>query len=508
MGGVARAQCGTGPVPHTKGRLIERTHALNATLRVAIRDVPREPSPAGRSARTTTVPWGGRWLRVVLAARYDSDWWRGSQGVCLPFSLVRSHFTIMSEADISSPRRRRWFRFTLRTLLLVTFLVALAASYMGHHVARARLERRVAAEVWDAGGRAVYSHQIQQENPLGLRSEAVSVGPPGPWPIRRLFGDDIFDAVHYVVFSNNPSVNEKGLTRLHELTELRHLELHGERFTDAGIDDLLKIRHLQRLHLRDTSITPAGLGRLSQLPALQELGIIGSSVTDAYAEQLTSFPHLETVYFIQTRITDEGLSSLAAMTGLRRLGIVQALGGGVSDTGIAALASLRDLEELSLAGTPVTDESLRMIGELRNLRMLYFGLSDVTDGGMMHLEGLHALETLILSGTEVGDEGIAVVAGMPRLRELYLGGTLITDRGLDHLEGLADLEYLNICGTDVTDAGLVKLRGLKSLTSLHVTLGEGMTAEGVDALKVHLPGCTVECFEGHPLRGMRPVGER
>ena len=102
----------------------------------------------------------------------------------------------------------------------------------------------------------------------------------------------------------------------------------------------------------------------------------------------------------------------------------------------------------------------------------------------------------------MGDEGIGVVARMPQLRELDLYGTLITDRALDYLEGLAHLEHLNISDTDVTDAGLMKLRGPESLALLEVTLGEGLTAEEVDALKVHLPGCTVRCWRRDPITGI------
>ncbi len=387
--------------------------------------------------------------------------------VHLPFSLVRSHFTIMSEADISSPRRRGWFRFTLRTLLLATFLVALAASYMGYHVARVGREREVAAEIRAAGGETLYCYQVEQ----GL----LDADPPGPWPIRWLFGDDIFAAVQDVSYSYDPLANDEALTRLQELAELRGLRLYGEGFTDGGVDEVLKTRNLQAISLGDTAITPAGLGRLSQLPQLEHLTLSGSSVTDDHAVQLSSFSHLESLQLVRTSVTDEGLAAVGTITGLRSLQLQ--LAPGVSDSGIAALAPLRNLETFFLLGTSISDESLRTIGELRNLRFLFLWEKAVTDAGVVHLERLHALETLNLRGTQVGDEGIAVVRGMPRL------------------------DHLSINETAVTDAGLMKLHGLKALSVLEVTLGEGVTAEGVDGLKAHLPGCTVRCWERNPITG-------
>ena len=56
---------------------------------------------------------------------------------------------------------------------------------------------------------------------------------------------------------------------------------------------------------------------------------------------------------------------------------------------------------------------------------------------------------------------------------------------------------LDLSRTQITDAGIRSLGGLKKLTSLEVTIGNGVTPQGVTELKKAIPACEVRCWDLH-----------
>jgi hypothetical protein len=129
-------------------------------------------------------------------------------------------------------------------------------------------------------------------------------------------------------------VKDADLTMLHELTDLRKLNLFGTAITDAGLDHLSGLTGLQTLHLNATAIGDAGLQHLRGLRGLSTLSLYG------------------------TRVTDAGLEHLMGLTNLQSL----ALGGTqITDLGLEHLKGLRELRQLSLSGTKVTPESIQRL---------------------------------------------------------------------------------------------------------------------------------------------------
>src|SRR6476646_10397108 len=95
----------------------------------------------------------------------------------LPIHLVRNR-----------PRRRRWFRFSLRTLLIA---ITLLCVWLGLTFNRANDERHAAAVIEDAHGEIVYDWQIR---PPGSDPN-IQLTPLGPKWLRSLLGPHWFDRI-------------------------------------------------------------------------------------------------------------------------------------------------------------------------------------------------------------------------------------------------------------------------------------------------------------------------
>jgi hypothetical protein len=85
-------------------------------------------------------------------------------------------------------RKRRCFQFSLRTLLIFTFLVAVPCAWLGSKIERKRREREAVKVIAEFGGRAYYDYQFNgdPEDPQW----SVDAEPSAPGWLRRWLGDD------------------------------------------------------------------------------------------------------------------------------------------------------------------------------------------------------------------------------------------------------------------------------------------------------------------------------
>jgi hypothetical protein len=103
------------------------------------------------------------------------------------------------------------------------------------------------------------------------------------------------------------------LARLAPLTlNLRWLDLGGTGVTDAGLEQVARMKNLSRLHLERTGLTDAGLEHLAGLPELAYLNLYGTKVTDAGLACLKADPKLRQLYLWQTQVTPTGAQAFAA----------------------------------------------------------------------------------------------------------------------------------------------------------------------------------------------------
>jgi hypothetical protein len=144
-----------------------------------------------------------------------------------------------SEPQPAAPYPKlRWYQWRLRSLFLLTLLVAVGMSWF---------------------------------------AEANNT-PRGPGWLRGLLGDDLFNDVTRVNLSGMETDDD--LIHLRAFPRLRHLLLDGTQVTDDGLKHLESLTCLEFLSLGRLKITDAGLMHLYGLNRLQRLTLDGTRVTD------------------------------------------------------------------------------------------------------------------------------------------------------------------------------------------------------------------------------------
>lgn len=126
----------------------------------------------------------------------------------------------------------------------------------------------------------------------------------------------------------------------------------------------------------------------------------------------------------------------------------------------------------------------------------------VTSGDLRELDRYANLECLYLASQMMTPDQWAAVGRFSGLRELYLEGSNVSDAGLAGLSVLHRLRYLGLGNTGITDAGLQALAAFPGLKK--VDLGQGVTPDGVAALRRARPDITVREDEFAFLAPLRP----
>ncbi len=164
----------------------------------------------------------------------------------------------------------RWrFQFSLRSLLVLTVVVAVPFSWLAVEMKGARKQREAVGAIRKLGGWIVYDYeQPTIPNPQ----------PPGPEWLRKLLGNDFFANVVLVNLGGMQATDGE-LEHIKELTQLQDLWLYGGHVTDEGVKHLKGLTQLVLLHLGGTQITDTGIVYLHGLSQLQTLDLTGTKVT-------------------------------------------------------------------------------------------------------------------------------------------------------------------------------------------------------------------------------------
>src|SRR5204863_475727 len=114
------------------------------------------------------------------------------------------------------------------------------------------------------------------------------------------------------------------------------------------------------VNLRASWVTDSDLGMLERLPNLRKLDL-----TDAGLEPIASLHHLEELNLGGSKITDLGLAKLKGLTELRSLDLSRTM---VTGKGLESLAGLPKLTSLSLwKASRIGDDALPYLAGLKHL---------------------------------------------------------------------------------------------------------------------------------------------
>ncbi len=240
----------------------------------------------------------------------------------------------------------------------------------------------------------------------------------------------------------NTKITDLGLEKLRPLENVKVLNLHyAENVTDLGIAHLKHWKNLESLNVRGTKVTSSLFENISKMTKLRFLDVSHSRVNDDFFEVLLGLDHLEHFSFGGNKMSGVTLPLLKSFPALRELSVA---GQQRTDSGLWSVA--------------VTDFNIDSIAQIEQLEVLDLGESGVSDRGIARLSQMKNLNTLDLRGTKVTSKGIAALVGLPRLRRLKLWQARgIDDLAVPYFLKIENLEVLEIPETAITAAGFAQL---------------------------------------------------
>jgi|GEM_PF-1257349 hypothetical protein len=406
--------------------------------------------------------WNGTVAGTVLLAIFLLRW--AGLEFHLPISRREAALRAATgEMPVNSLARRE-FRFSLRSLFILTTLLCLGP---GAYVAWEREQCRRGSEVL-----------ARIETVLGKQNSTEQ----RPAWLQAVLGNHGFRQLR-LVYSKQTTIVDADLACLAGLPNIDTLILDRTQVTGAGLDSLSHVNTLVALQLAGTQVSDESLVHFAPLSGLKYLTLDKTKVTDAGLVHLSGLTNLRTLLLRDTNLTDDGLAHLTPLVNLEHLHLDNT---GVGDAGLNQLPA--DLKSLRLSGTKVTDKGLVHLMRLTKISYLSLENTNVTDDGLAQLSPLVNLEYLFLDNTRVGDAGLNQLPA--DLKSLGLSGTKVTNSGLATISRLTKLENLNLSNTSISDAGLTQLVDLNlqtlTVTNTQVTdAGAANLQKKLPALKIH-----------------------
>lgn len=296
-----------------------------------------------------------------------------------------------------TPARRRWYQFSLRTLLVVMVVVSTAAGLLGIRLQRARRQGAAVVSIRRIDGSVTYA---ESDSAFWLVRDPLE-----PW-----LGRDFFDSVveaQVDLRQADTTAGQLAVWRtISDLPQLARLEVDypkrypRSRFNIGPIRRLSKLKHLK---IRDAQIQGDDLLPLEKMPVLETLDLSHCQISDTAWRHLAAVPHLHTLRASYAFVNDSGAAQLAACRDLRHLNLTRAT---VTDRGAAELAKIAPLETLVLDGTRITDAGLAHLSRLENLQSLSICETSVTDQGLECLTASANMKKLEAERTNVTAAGL------------------------------------------------------------------------------------------------------
>lgn len=202
---------------------------------------------------------------------------------------------------IADKPKRRWFQFSLRTLLILVTVFAIACSWYAVEMQKAAKRRTAIKEIKRLGGDVRY-YDASNPNTLGDQPKWHSL-------LRKLHGDEHLGNP-VAVSLEGTQITDAGLDRLEGFRSLERLSLHGTQITDAGLVHIQTLDNLDFLNLGNTDITDAGLAYVKDLKKLELLWLDETTITDAGLVNLQGLRSLTLLVLDNTQITEQGVERL------------------------------------------------------------------------------------------------------------------------------------------------------------------------------------------------------
>ncbi|HEY2838498.1 MAG TPA: hypothetical protein VGJ26_05090 [Pirellulales bacterium] len=391
-------------------------------------------------------------------------------------------------------KRRRWFSFSLRAMLLALTAFGVALGWWANSAHRQRaivLELELEMEADDPFSRVdlVYDYADSSDTNTAtghgrhyLRSPAPRRGvlvqrrlAPGhvgvflptqyaasqvPPAVLRFFGKDFFHNVTAVELRS--SAADDVLEKVSRLPHIQTLIIETDQpVTEVGMRHLARLRRMKRLRI-DNAVNLGEesfriLGRLSRLEMLE---LQDAHPTDEDLDQLSNLKSLKLLRLSETQkpgrqpeIRVHRLALLGPLTNLEELWLPPV---NIDKSGVQHLLTLRNLTTLEIPNSEITDEDVKLLLGHETLDFLSLRRCRIDGSGFRDAPASSVLQWLNLSNTEIVDASIPYLARLPNLAGLNLKRTQVTAKALEQLKSCPTLRYLNV--DRFVEADLKRLR--------------------------------------------------
>ncbi len=178
------------------------------------------------------------------------------------------------ETTMTKPphRKRRWFRFSLRTMLLATTVLCVL---LGWKINAAHEQRQAVIGFQELGGSVWYDYQIGPD----IFKQII----PRPEPVwyAKLLGADYFYDVVEISISGSPAKDRAVLPFVRHFPRLRSVLIENAKLNDIDFQYLANLKDMQCLWLTNNGATGMGFKYLADLRKLKVLSVRSNPIVDS-----------------------------------------------------------------------------------------------------------------------------------------------------------------------------------------------------------------------------------
>ena len=375
--------------------------------------------------------------------------------------------------------RRRWFQFSLRTLLLMMLVFGCG---LGWFTAKRRQAQQAWKRIADAekqdvtlysAGDDVYYGKISHQ---GTRFEQwLGISMPTPPECAKI--------------SLSRYNSKEAISQLANFPVIADIRVNAVSISDDDFELLAGEKRLTTLYIALSS--PLNLTLLTGMSSLVDLKIVSSRcMTDDAVQSIPDLPSLTILAIRDCPITGANLSHLA--TACPQLESLSLRNTKLNEHEMLELEKLSHLKQLDLMYTQLTDDGMAHLSEFQDLQELNLRSNRIGDRGLLHIQSKR-LEVLYLRCTNITDSSVSLFTRFPLLRRLNLGETKVTDASMPVLASLSHIEIIDLSDTKITDAALHHFSHHKTLQQLNLPKQLDGTP-GVTALRQANPKLVLQFF--------------
>ncbi len=286
--------------------------------------------------------------------------------------------------------RRRWLpRFGLKSMLVVTTLMAVVLGMFAREMLRAQQQDRLIAALEESGSGDI-GFSVAAEYEMGLLGEgeladwfAIKCHPSFGSRASRIA---LIDRGHGHFAGRLDKLLEptSAHAQIGKLRGLKELQITGLRLTDEVVENIGTLGKLRRLSLLGCELPPKSLDRWADSLDLDFLELRNCGIRDVDLDGLERMVSLETLILFDNPITDAGMVTMTTLANLRELDLSRTK---IKGDGLDCLAELDKLERFAARDVDLEAAHLAAIHHLPQLRkvFLFAPIAEAKQGDMIEL---------------------------------------------------------------------------------------------------------------------------